>query len=232
MFELKNFDAIKIGIASPEKIREWSYGEVTKPETINYRTLKPEMNGLFCEKIFGPRKDYECHCGKYKRIRYKGHHCEKCGVEITKSKVRRERMGHIELATPVSHIWFVRGVPSRIGSLLDLTAKNLEQVLYYASYIVLDPGITNFVKKQIITDKEYRDAIEEFGAKSFRAGMGGEAIRELLEEVDLEKESKELKEIIETGKVPSGAKLDKFEDNHSDKDLKKILGMCDCVIMD
>ena len=200
MFELKNFDAIKIGIASPEKIREWSYGEVTKPETINYRTLKPEMNGLFCEKIFGPRKDYECHCGKYKRIRYKGHHCEKCGVEITKSKVRRERMGHIELATPVSHIWFVRGVPSRIGSLLDLTAKNLEQVLYYASYIVLDPGITNFVKKQIITDKEYRDAIEEFGAKSFRAGMGGEAIRELLEEVDLEKESKELKEIIETAK--------------------------------
>ncbi len=200
MFELKNFDSIKIGLASPEKIREWSYGEVTKPETINYRTLKPEMNGLFCEKIFGPRKDFECHCGKYKRIRYKGHHCEKCGVEITRSKVRRERMGHIELATPVSHIWFVRGVPSRIGSILDLTSKNLEQVLYYASYIVLDPGKTNFVKKQIITDKEYRDAIEEFGPNSFRAGMGGEAIRELLDEIDLEKESRELKEIILTSK--------------------------------
>ena len=200
MFELKNFDSIKIGLASPEKIREWSYGEVTKPETINYRTLKPEMNGLFCEKIFGPRKDFECHCGKYKRIRYKGHHCEKCGVEITRSKVRRERMGHIELATPVSHIWFVRGVPSRIGTILDLTSKNLEQVLYYASYIVLDPGKTNFMKKQIITDKEYRDALEEFGPGSFRAGMGGEAIRELLDEVDLEKESKELKEIILTAK--------------------------------
>ena len=200
MFELKNFDSIRIGIASPEKIREWSHGEVTKPETINYRTLKPEMNGLFCERIFGPRKDFECHCGKYKRIRYKGHHCEKCGVEITRSNVRRERMGHIELATPVSHIWFVRGVPSRIGSILDLTAKNLEQVLYYASYIVLDPGTSAFAKKQIITDKEYRDAIDEFGANSFRAGMGGEAIRELLEEVDLEKESKELKQIILTAK--------------------------------
>lgn len=200
MFELKNFDSIQIGIASPEKIREWSYGEVTKPETINYRTLKPEMNGLFCEKIFGPRKDFECHCGKYKRVRYKGHHCEKCGVEITRSKVRRERMGHIELATPVSHIWFVRGVPSRVGSILDLTSKNLEQVLYYASYIVLDPGTTNFVKKQIVTDKEYRDAVEEFGSKSFRAGMGGEAIRELLEEIDLEKESNELKETIATSK--------------------------------
>lgn len=200
MFELKNFDSIRIGIASPEKIREWSHGEVTKPETINYRTLKPEMNGLFCERIFGPRKDFECHCGKYKRIRYKGHHCEKCGVEITRSKVRRERMGHIELATPVSHIWYVRGVPSRIGSILDLTAKSLEQVLYYASYIVLDPGTSAFAKKQIITDKEYRDAIEEFGANSFRAGMGGEAIRELLEEVDLKKESDELKQIIANSK--------------------------------
>ena len=200
MFELKNFDSIRIGIASPEKIREWSHGEVTKPETINYRTLKPEINGLFCERIFGPKKDFECHCGKYKRIRYKGHHCEKCGVEITYSKVRRERMGHIELATPVSHIWFVRGVPSRIGSILDLTAKNLEQVLYYASYIVLDPGTSNFAKKQIITDKEYRDAIEEYGANSFRAGMGGEAIRELLEEIDLQKESDELKQIIQTAK--------------------------------
>jgi len=200
MFELKNFDSVKISLASPEKIREWSHGEVTKPETINYRTLKPEINGLFCERIFGPRKDFECHCGKYKRVRYKGHHCEKCGVEITRAKVRRERMGHIELATPVSHIWFVRGTPSRVGSILDMTAKNLEQVLYYVSFIVLDPGSTNFVKKQIITDKEYRDAQEEFGYDSFRAGMGAEAIRELLDEIDLEKESKELKELILTAK--------------------------------
>ncbi len=207
MFELKNFDSIKIGLASPEKIREWSHGEVTKPETINYRTLKPEVNGLFCERIFGPKKDYECHCGKYKRVRYKGHHCEKCGVEITRSDVRRERMGHIELATPVSHIWFVRGGTSKVGSILDMTAKNLEQVLYYASYIVLDPGKTNFVKKQVITDKEYRDAIDEFGSNSFRAGMGGEAIRELLDEVDLEKESKELKEFLANTKGQAQKKL-------------------------
>ena len=200
MFELKNFDAIKIGIASPEKIREWSHGEVTKPETINYRTLKPEINGLFCERIFGPKKDFECHCGKYKRVRYKGHHCEKCGVEITRSKVRRERMGHIELATPVSHIWFVRGGSSKVGSILDMTSKNLEQVLYYASYIVLDPGITEFEKKQIITDKEYRDAVEKYGASAFRVGMGGEAIRELLSEIDLEKESAELKDIVANSK--------------------------------
>ena len=200
MFELNNFDSIRISIASPEKIREWSHGEVTKPETINYRTLKPEINGLFCERIFGPRKDFECHCGKYKRIRYKGHHCEKCGVEITRSKVRRERMGHIELATPVSHIWFVRGVPSRIGSILDLTAKALEQVLYYASYIVLDPGTTNFTRKQIISDREYRDAVEEFGYKSFRAGMGGEAIRELLSDIELEKDIEELRELMNTAK--------------------------------
>ena len=200
MFELKNFNSIKIGLASPEKVREWSHGEVTRPETINYRTLKPEVNGLFCERIFGPRKDYECHCGKYKRVRYKGHHCEKCGVEITKSKVRRERMGHIELATPVSHIWYVRGVPSRIGTILDMTAKNLEQVLYYVCYIVLDPGKSNFEFKQVITDKEYRDALEEFGADGFRAAMGAEAIRELLANIDLEKESKELKETILTAK--------------------------------
>lgn len=200
MFELKNFDSIKIGIASPEKIREWSHGEVTKPETINYRTLKPEINGLFCERIFGPKKDFECHCGKYKRVRYKGHHCEKCGVEITRSKVRRERMGHIELATPVSHIWFVRGGSSKVGSILDMTSKNLEQVLYYASYIVLDPGSTEFEKKQIITDKEYRDALEKYGNGAFRVGMGGEAIRELLSEIDLEKESKELKDIVANSK--------------------------------
>ena len=200
MFELKNFDSIRIGIASPEKIREWSHGEVTKPETINYRTLKPETNGLFCERIFGPKKDFECHCGKYKRVRYKGHHCEKCGVEITRSKVRRERMGHIELATPVSHIWFVRGGSSKVGSILDMTAKSLEQVLYYASWIILDPGKTQFEKKQVITDKEYRDALEEYGEGNFRAGMGGEAIKELLAEIDLEKESKELKIAVETSK--------------------------------
>ena len=200
MFELNNFDSIKIGIASPEKIREWSYGEVTKPETINYRTQKPERDGLFCERIFGPRKNWECHCGKYKRIRYKGVVCDKCGVEVTHSKVRRERMGHIELATPVSHIWFFRGVPSRIGTILDLTPKSLEQVLYYVNYIVLDPKNTDLQYKQIITDKEYRDAQELYGAKAFRAGMGAEAIKELLAAIDLEKESKELKNIVETSK--------------------------------
>ena len=200
MFELNNFDSMKIGIASPEKIREWSYGEVTKPETINYRTLKPERDGLFCERIFGPRKNWECHCGKYKRIRYKGVICDKCGVEVTHSKVRRERMGHIELATPVSHIWFFRGIPSRIGVILDITPKALEQVLYYVNYIVLDPKQTPFVYKQIISDKEYRDAIEQYGPDSFKAGMGAEAIKQLLSEIDLEKDYKELKEIVRTSK--------------------------------
>ena len=197
MFELYNFDSIQIGIASPEKIREWSHGEVTKPETINYRTLKPEKDGLFCERIFGPTKDWECHCGKYKRIRYKGVVCDKCGVEVTKAKVRRERMGHIELAAPVSHIWYFRGVPSRMGLVLDMSPKALEQVLYFASFIVLDPGDTPLVKKQVISDREYREAQEMYGAKAFRVGMGAEAIKELLQEVDLEKEAKELKEIIE-----------------------------------
>ena len=201
MFELNNFDSMKIGIASPEKIREWSYGEVTKPETINYRTQKPERDGLFCERIFGPRKNWECHCGKYKRIRYKGVVCDKCGVEVTHSKVRRERMGHIELATPVSHIWFFRGVPSRIGSILDITPKALEQVLYYVNYIVLDPKNTPFQLKQVITDKEYRDAVEEYGPdKAPRVGMGAEAIKELLKAIDLEKDDEELKEIVKTSK--------------------------------
>ena len=201
MFELNNFDSMKIGIASPEKIREWSYGEVTKPETINYRTQKPERDGLFCERIFGPRKNWECHCGKYKRIRYKGVVCDKCGVEVTHSKVRRERMGHIELATPVSHIWFFRGVPSRIGTILDITPKSLEQVLYYVNYIVLDPKhVPLFTYKQVISDKEYRDAVEEFGPKSFTAGMGAEAIKQLLKEVDLGKESKQLKETLVSAK--------------------------------
>ena len=201
MFELNNFDSMKIGIASPEKIREWSYGEVTKPETINYRTQKPERDGLFCERIFGPRKNWECHCGKYKRIRYKGVVCDKCGVEVTHSKVRRERMGHIELATPVSHIWFFRGVPSRIGSILDITPKALEQVLYYVNYIVLDPKKTYFQHKQVITDREYRDAVEEFGYDNApRVGMGAEAIKELLKAIDLEKDDAELKEIVKTAK--------------------------------
>ncbi len=200
MFELNNFDSMRIGIASPEKIREWSYGEVTKPETINYRTLKPERDGLFCERIFGPRKNWECHCGKYKRIRYKGVICDKCGVEVTHSKVRRERMGHIELATPVSHIWFFRGIPSRIGVILDITPKALEQVLYYVNYIVLDPKNTPFTYKQIISDKEYRDAIDQFGEGSFKAGMGAEAIKQLLTEIDLQKDYNELKEIVRTAK--------------------------------
>ncbi len=200
MFELNNFDSMKIGIASPEKIREWSYGEVTKPETINYRTLKPERDGLFCERIFGPRKNWECHCGKYKRIRYKGVICDKCGVEVTHSKVRRERMGHIELATPVSHIWFFRGIPSRIGVILDITPKSLEQVLYYVNYIVLDPKNTPFTYKQVISDKEYRDAIDQYGEGSFKAGMGAEAIKQLLTEIDLEKDYAELKDIVKTSK--------------------------------
>lgn len=200
MFELNNFDSIKIGIASPERIREWSYGEVVNPETINYRTQKPVMGGLFCEKIFGPRKDWECHCGKYKRIRYKGVVCDKCGVEVTKSKVRRERMGHIELACPVSHLWFFKSVPSRIGGILDLAPKALEQVLYYVNYIVLDPMDTDLYKKQILTDREYLELGSKIGFDKFRVGMGAEAIKELLMQVDLEKESKELFEILKTAK--------------------------------
>ena len=198
MSKLCNLNSIRIGIASPEKIREWSHGEVTKPETINYRTFKPEKDGLFCEKIFGPTKDWECHCGKYKRIRYKGVVCDKCGVEVTKSKVRRTRMGHIELAAPVSHIWYFRGVPSRMGLLLDISPKVLEQVLYFQNFIVLDAGETGLYKKQILTDREYREAVDNYGSKAFRVGMGAEAIKELLQEVDLEKEAAELKSIIET----------------------------------
>ena len=186
------FDAIKIGLASPEKIREWSHGEVLKPETINYRTLKPERDGLFCERIFGPSKDWECHCGKYKKIRYKGVVCDRCGVEITKSSVRRERMGHIELAAPVSHIWYFKGIPSRMGLILDLSPRILEKVLYFASYIVLDPGTTNLEYKAVLSEKEYQDARETWGNK-FRVGMGAEAIKELLQAIDLEKEAVELK---------------------------------------
>ncbi len=196
MFEMNNFDAIKIGLASPEKIREWSRGEVKKPETINYRTLKPERDGLFCERIFGPQKDWECHCGKYKRIRYKGIVCDRCGVEVTRSKVRRERMGHIELAAPVSHIWYFKGIPSRMGLILDMSPRALEKILYFASYVVIDPGQTPLSKKQIMTEKEYRDSVEKFGYK-FKASMGAEAIKELLMEIDLEAQSKELRNDLE-----------------------------------
>ena len=191
-YQPMTFDAIKIGLASPDKIREWSHGEVMKPETINYRTLKPERDGLFCEKIFGPSKDWECHCGKYKKIRYKGVVCDRCGVEVTKASVRRERMGHIELAAPVSHIWYFKGIPSRMGLILDLSPRVLEKVLYFASYIVLDAGETGLDYKQILSEKEYQDARETYGNK-FRVGMGAEAIKELLQAIDLEKDAEELK---------------------------------------
>jgi len=194
MFEISNFEAIGIGLASPEKILEWSRGEVKKPETINYRTLKPERDGLFCEKIFGPAKDWECHCGKYKKIRYKGIVCDRCGVEVTKSKVRRERMGHIKLAAPVSHIWYFRGIPSRMGLILDISPRILEKVLYFASYIVIDPKETALSKRQIITEREYRDAVEQYGRKSFVAKMGAEAIKQILSEIDIDKMASELRE--------------------------------------
>ena len=192
VYQPMTFDAIKIGLASPEKIREWSHGEVKKPETINYRTLKPEKDGLFCERIFGPSKDWECHCGKYKKIRYKGVICDRCGVEVTKSSVRRERMGHIELAAPVSHIWYFKGIPSRMGLMLDLSPRTLEKVLYFANYIVLDPGKTDLSYKQVLTEKEYQEAKEKWG-NEFRADMGAESIQELLKAIDMEKESEELK---------------------------------------
>ena len=191
-YQPMTFDAIKIGLASPEKIREWSRGEVTKPETINYRTLKPEKDGLFCERIFGPSKDWECHCGKYKKIRYKGVVCDRCGVEVTKASVRRERMGHIELAAPVSHIWYFKGIPSRMGLILDLSPRTLEKVLYFANYIVLDPADSGLQYKQVLTEKEYQDARESYGY-GFRVGMGAESVMELLQAIDLEKDAEELK---------------------------------------
>ena len=188
------FDAIKIGLASPVKILEWSHGEVKKPETINYRTLKPEKDGLFCERIFGPSKDWECHCGKYKKIRYKGVICDRCGVEVTKASVRRERMGHIKLAAPVSHIWYFKGIPSRMGLILDISPRTLEKVLYFASYIVLDPGSTSLQYKQVLSEKEYREEVEKYGGTGgFRVGMGAEAIQELLKAIDLEKDSADLR---------------------------------------
>lgn len=206
-YEPITFDAIKIGLASPEKILEWSHGEVKKPETINYRTLKPEKDGLFCERIFGPSKDWECHCGKYKKIRYKGVICDRCGVEVTKSSVRRERMGHIVLSAPVSHIWYFKGIPSRMGLILDLSPRILEKVLYFASYVVLDPGTSTLAYKQILSEKEYREAQEQFGWDGFRAGMGAESVLELLKAIDLDKESKEMQEELENASGQKRAKL-------------------------
>ncbi len=207
MDELEIFNKIKIGIASDEKIREWSKGEVKKPETINYRTLKPEKDGLFCEKIFGPTKDWECHCGKYKRVRYKGIVCDRCGVEVTKAKVRRERMGHIELAAPIAHIWYFKGIPSRIALMLDITPRNLEKVIYFASYIVTDKGTSGLEKCQVLNEKEYHEAEEKYGKKSFKAEMGAEAIRKLLEEIDLEKLTAEIQKDLETASEQRKAKL-------------------------
>ena len=207
MEELENFDKIKIGLASDELIREWSKGEVKKPETINYRTLKPEKDGLFCERIFGPTKDWECHCGKYKRVRYKGIVCDRCGVEVTKSKVRRERMGHIELAAPVAHIWYFKGIPSRIALMLDISPRNLEKVVYFASYIVTDKGNTGLMKAQVLTEKEYHEAVEKYGKGSFKAEMGAEALYKLLEEVDLEKLAEKLKKELLKASEQKKAKL-------------------------
>jgi len=206
-YEPITFDAIRIGLASPEKILEWSHGEVKKPETINYRTLKPEKDGLFCERIFGPSKDWECHCGKYKKIRYKGVVCDRCGVEVTKASVRRERMGHISLAAPVSHIWYFKGIPSRMGLILDLSPRILEKILYFASYVVLDGGDTALSYKQILSEKEFREAEEQYGDSAFRAGMGAEAVLELLKNIDLEKESAEMQEELENASGQKRAKL-------------------------
>ena len=207
MDELEVFDKIKIGLASDEKIREWSKGEVKKPETINYRTLKPERDGLFCERIFGPTKDWECHCGKYKRVRYKGIVCDRCGVEVTKAKVRRERMGHIELAAPVAHIWYFKGIPSRIALMLDISPRSLEKVIYFASYIVLDKGDTGLTKAQVLSEKEFHEAEEKYGRGSFKAKMGAEAIRTLLSEIDVEKLSASLKKELEKASEQKRAKI-------------------------
>ncbi|MBR3554819.1 MAG: DNA-directed RNA polymerase subunit beta', partial [Oscillospiraceae bacterium] len=202
------FDAIKIGIASPDIIRQWSHGEVKKPETINYRTLKPERDGLFCERIFGPTKDWECHCGKYKKIRYKGKICDRCGVEVTRAKVRRERMGHIELAAPVSHIWYFKGIPSRMGLILDISPRVLEKLLYFACYVVIDPGpaYTGLQKNQILTEREYRDLREKY-EDDFKAGMGAEAVKELLSQIDCEKLSAELRAELKDASGQKKAKI-------------------------
>jgi len=204
-----NYTAVRISLASPEKIRDWSYGEIKKPETINYRTFKPERDGLFCAKIFGPTKDYECNCGKYKRMKHRGVVCEKCGVEVIQSKVRRERMGHIQLATPVAHIWFLRSLPGKIGNLLDLSLKELEKVLYFDAYIVVDPKETDLAPRQLLTEDNYREAIEKYG-QTFEAGIGAEAVKILLEQLDLEVEYKRLRsEILSTGSETKRKKLSK-----------------------
>ncbi len=206
---IEDFDGLKVSLASPEKIRSWSYGEVKKPETINYRTFKPERDGLFCCKIFGPVRDYECLCGKYKRLKHRGVVCEKCGVEVIQSKVRRERMGHIELAAPVAHIWFLKSLPSRIGLLLDKTLKELERILYFESWVVLDPGLTSLDQYQILTEEEYLEAFDEYGDE-FRAGMGAEAVREMLASVDLQEERQLLRAQIAATKAETKlAKLTK-----------------------
>jgi len=197
LLDVNNFEYMKIGLASPDKIRSWSFGEVKKPETINYRTLKPEKDGLFCERIFGPTKDWECHCGKYKRVRYKGVVCDRCGVEVTRMKVRRERMGHIELAAPVSHIWYFKGIPSRMGLILDMSPRALEEIIYFASYVVTDVGATTLDKKQLLSEREYRAYREKYGT-NFQAGMGAEAIKKLLQDIELEKEVEQLKEELKT----------------------------------
>src|SRR5688572_14315092 len=197
-FEVEDFDAIRIGLASPDMIRSWSFGEVKKPETINYRTFKPERDGLFCAKIFGPVKDYECLCGKYKRLKHRGVVCEKCGVEVTLAKVRRERMGHIELASPVAHIWFLKSLPSRIGLMLDMTLREIERVLYFEAFVVVDPGLTPLERGQLLTDDQYLAAIEEYG-DDFDARMGAEAVYEMLKTIDLSKEVVKLRgDITET----------------------------------
>lgn len=193
MLDVNAFDSMRISLASPDTIRNWSYGEVKKPETINYRTLKPERDGLFCERIFGPTRDWECHCGKYKRVRYKGTICDRCGVEVTRAKVRRERMGHIELAAPVSHIWYFKGIPSRMGLLLDISPRSLEKVLYFASYIVLDPGSSDLHTKDLLTEGQFRLKVDQFGKNSFKVGIGAEAIALLLRQLDLNALSSELR---------------------------------------
>ncbi|MDE0047264.1 MAG: DNA-directed RNA polymerase subunit beta', partial [bacterium] len=205
---IESFDQIRISIASPETIRSWSFGEVKKPETINYRTFKPERDGLMCARIFGPTKDYECLCGKYKRMKFRGIVCERCGVEVIKAKVRRERMGHIELAAPVAHIWFLKSLPSRIGLLLDMTLKSLEQVLYFEQYIVIDPGLTPFERGELLTDAEYDEAMDEYGEDAFVAGMGAEAVRRMLSMIDLDDESGILRE--ELAETTSEAKRKKI----------------------
>ena len=189
----QQFDQIQISIASPERIRSWSFGEIKKPETINYRTFKPERDGLFCARIFGPIKDYECLCGKYKRMKYKGIVCEKCGVEVTLSKVRRDRMGHIELAAPVAHIWFMKSLPSRIGLMVDMTLKDLERVLYFENYVVTEPGLTPLAENQLLSEDEFQDAVDEYGEDAFQAGIGAEALRDMLKTIDLEEEAETLR---------------------------------------